>query len=180
MGGIIKVHHGRSLELFCILWWWTHKHIQVVKLCVYDTYTYMCTSASRTGKICLRWIGQLYHCQYASSAKCYIRENWAECARDLSVLFITIACEFIIILIKNSNWKMNPEAHPCCHLLPFSQVTMPHISQCTVKTQWTSLMWTPWTGSRPSPSRRWLDTEIIWLMNYWLNMEIQLCICWTF
>ena len=139
-------------------------------------HTHTCARVLVKWEICLRWIGQLYQCQYASSAKCYIGENWAECARDLSVL-ITIACEFIIILITNSNWIMNPEAHTCCYLLPFSQVTMPHISQCTVKMQWTSLMWTPWTGSRPSPSRRWLDTEIMWLMDYWLNMETQLCIC---
>ena len=176
MSGIIKGHHGRSLELFCILWWWTHKPTQVVKL--YRPWlTHMCMSASKTGEICLRWLGQLYQGQHASSAKCYIGENWAECARDLSVLFITVACEFITILIQNSNWKMNPEAHTCYYLFPFSHVIMPHISQCTVKTQWTSLMWTPWTGSRPSPSRRWLDTEIMWLMNYWLNMETQLCIC---
>ena len=63
----------------------------------------MCMSASKTGEICLRWLGQLYQGQHASSAKCYIGENWAECARDLSVLFITVACEFITILIHNSN-----------------------------------------------------------------------------
>ena len=65
----------------------------------------MCMSASKTGEICLRWLGQLYQGQHASSAECYIGENWAECARDLSVLFITVACEFIFMSVKISSKK---------------------------------------------------------------------------